>query len=42
MDKPSPWEPLVAMYRLGVLPIGYSCGKFVIYVPKLKAKGVGR
>jgi hypothetical protein len=32
---PSPWAPLVEMYRLGALPIGYSKGEFVIYLPEV-------
>ena len=34
MEQPSPWEPLVEMFRLGCLPIGYVRGEFVIYCPK--------
>jgi hypothetical protein len=30
------WEPLVEMYRLGAMPIGYSQGHFVIYAPQPK------
>jgi hypothetical protein len=32
----SVWEPLVEMYRMGALPIGYSQGHFVIWVPEPK------
>lgn len=35
MEEPSPWEPIVTIYRLGCLPIGYVKGEFIIYVPNL-------
>lgn len=38
MTEPSPWEPLVELFRLGLLPIGYSSGAFVIYAPPAKEK----
>jgi len=34
----NPWAPLVAMFRLGVIPIGYVRGEFVIYCPPPAAK----
>lgn len=34
MPQPSPWEPLVAIYQLGCVPIGYVNGEFVIYAPE--------
>ena len=38
MTEPNPWEPLVKLYRLGAMPIGFVRGEFVVYCPK--AKGV--
>jgi hypothetical protein len=38
-DKPNPWAPIVEIYRLGCMPIGYSRNResgeveFVIYAP---------
>jgi hypothetical protein len=31
-DK-DPSAPLIELYRLGCVPIGYSGGAFVVYVP---------
>jgi hypothetical protein len=36
LEQPSPWAPLVEMYRLGCLPIGYVKNEFVIYAPEPK------
>lgn len=37
-EEPSPWEPIVEMFRLGLAPIGYAKldGEevFVIYAPE--------
>lgn len=38
MLTPNPWKPLVELYRMGCVPIGFSGNKFVVYVPKVKAK----
>jgi hypothetical protein len=40
-DKPNPWAPIAAMFRLGVMPIGYCKGEngeveFVVYCPEPK------
>ena len=38
-DRPNPWAPLVRMYELGCMPIGYARDRatgnveFVIYAP---------
>ena len=34
MPGVSPWAPLIELYKLGCMPIGYVKGKFVVYVPK--------
>jgi hypothetical protein len=38
--QPNPWEPLVKLYRLGCLPVGYVKGKdgpqFAVYAPAPK------
>jgi hypothetical protein len=36
MTGPSMWEPIIAMYKLGCLPIGYVKDEFVIYAPDAK------
>lgn len=38
MTQPDPWAPLIEMYQLGALPIGYSRGEFVIYCPPCAMK----
>jgi len=40
-DKPNPWAPIVEMFRLGCMPIGYCKGdsgvvEFVVYCPEPK------
>ena len=39
MEQASPWEPMVAFYRLGVLPIGYVRGEFTVYCPECDGSG---
>lgn len=40
-DEPNPFAPLVEMYRLGCMPIGYAknretgVSEFVVYVPEV-------
>ena len=34
MPGVSPWAPLIELYKLGCMPIGYVKGEFVVYVPK--------
>jgi hypothetical protein len=34
MNEPNLWRPLVDMYKLGCVPIGYVGNKFVVYVPE--------
>jgi hypothetical protein len=40
-DKPNPWAPMVALYRLGVAPIGYvktdDGPQFCVYVPEVQS-----
>ena len=36
MPGSSPWEPLVEIYKLGCVPIGFVNGEFVVYVPSVK------
>ena len=33
LDWPSPWEPLLDIWRLGCWPIGVVSGEFVVFVP---------
>ena len=33
VDWPSPWEPLLGVWRLGCWPIGVVRGEFVVFVP---------
>lgn len=39
MSQPNPWKPLVEMYEMGAMPIGYSGGEFVVYCPKVQKGG---
>ncbi len=34
---PSPWEPLLDLWRLGCWPIGVVRGEFVVYVPEVRS-----
>jgi hypothetical protein len=34
---PSPWEPLLDLWRLGCWPIGVARGEFVVYVPEVRS-----
>ena len=39
VDWPSPWEPLVDMWRLGCWPVGVVRGEFVVFVPPVGGEG---
>jgi hypothetical protein len=47
MTEPNPWAPLVELYRLGCIPIGYATMPgdsevaFTVYVPTRRAGDKG-
>jgi hypothetical protein len=36
MDVANLWEPMVRLFKMGCLPIGFVKDEFVVYCPKAK------